>query len=332
MGVDLPPQQPPVVTAEAEIATAPTALTDPTPSGSGTTALEASNLDPNLPQELVYAVTCKWKGAGYELKIAEHDTAVLWSLTGVPPERMKLVGLVKGKLPGDEEEVVKLGLGDTAPGKRKEFMMIGTPEGEEHKAVGPSAKDEADIDYAATEALKKAQQAAQSVRNRRKLKEAADALQIDQMAAPRLGKKLLGEFGLGARQVDLSCANGLLLLPNPTMTLCPTYLLSFERQSSTSTAVSSTRLCGKSRTSRRSQSRPISCAFLTRNQAELTRSSVQNVHAPLSSRLPPPHLPLLRRRDLEPDVVAVVRAEASRARRHRPVEAGRLPYRHYAFP
>ncbi|GAA5869654.1 hypothetical protein JCM1840_000546 [Sporobolomyces johnsonii] len=196
MDVDPPSQQPPVETAEAEIATAPTALTDPAPSGSGTTALEASHLDPELPQELVYAVTCKWKGASYELKIAEHDTvgdlkAVLWSLTGVPPERMKLVGLVKGKLPGDEEEVVKLGLGDAAPGKRKEFMMIGTPEGEEHKSVGPSVKDEADVDYAATEARKKAQQAAQSVRNRRKLKEAADALQIDQMAAPRPGKKLL---------------------------------------------------------------------------------------------------------------------------------------------
>lgn len=63
----------------------------------------------------------------------------MWSLTNVPPERQKLVGLTKGKLPGDEEAVVKLGLGAGATtGKLKEFMMIGTPEGEEAKAIGPS--------------------------------------------------------------------------------------------------------------------------------------------------------------------------------------------------
>jgi len=49
-------------------------------------------------------------------------------LTTVPPDRQKLVGLVKGKLPGDEEEVVKLGLGDASSGKKaKEFMMMYVP-------------------------------------------------------------------------------------------------------------------------------------------------------------------------------------------------------------
>lgn len=49
---------------------------------------------------------------------------LLWSLTSVPPERQKLVGLVKGRLPGDEHEVVKLGLGADSVGKVKEFMMM----------------------------------------------------------------------------------------------------------------------------------------------------------------------------------------------------------------
>jgi ubiquitin-like domain-containing CTD phosphatase 1 len=50
--------------------------------------------------------------------------AVLFSLTNVPPERQKIVGLTKGKLPGDEQAVVKLGLGPGASSKPKEFMMM----------------------------------------------------------------------------------------------------------------------------------------------------------------------------------------------------------------
>jgi len=110
---------------------------------------------------------------------------------------MKLVGLIKGKLPGDEEEVKLILDTGSSVGKKKEFMMIGTPEGEEHKSVGPiNTGDEADLDYSAatTEAFKKAQMAMQSVRNRRKLKETAEALKIDQMMSPREGKKLLGEL------------------------------------------------------------------------------------------------------------------------------------------
>lgn len=50
--------------------------------------------------------------------------AVLFSLTNVPPERQKIVGLTMGKLPGDEQAVVKLGLGQGASSKPKEFMMM----------------------------------------------------------------------------------------------------------------------------------------------------------------------------------------------------------------
>lgn len=138
--------------------------------------------------------------------------AILFSLTGVPPERMKLVGLIKGKLPGDDQEIVKLGLqprtssviadaSATAPvnkaAKRKEFMMIGTPEGQEHKApVGPTSApgDEPDVEYAtAGAATREALKAIESVRNRRKLNDATQALVLDQMREPRRGKKLLGE-------------------------------------------------------------------------------------------------------------------------------------------
>jgi hypothetical protein len=75
----------------------------------------------------------------------------------------------------------------------------GTPEGEEHKAIGPSAQDDGgDLDYASVEAKKKAYLAVQSVRNRRKLKEAADALKVDIMVS--LSLPLLS-FSFYARNV-----------------------------------------------------------------------------------------------------------------------------------
>lgn len=88
--------------------------------------------------------------------------------TRVPPLRQKLLGLVKGKLPSDEEEVVKLGL---TQGKTKEFMLVGTPEGDEHKAEvggvvpGDGASDK-DVDYSAAASLAESKKAAQNVRNR----------------------------------------------------------------------------------------------------------------------------------------------------------------------
>ncbi|BGP21677.1 hypothetical protein JCM10295v2_000552 [Rhodotorula toruloides] len=163
----------------------------------GDAALEASHLDAELPDELVYKLVLNFRGNKQEVKVVESDTVgdlkqLLWSLTSVPPERQKLVGLTKGKLPGDEEAVVKLGLGAGATmGNLKEFMMIGTPEGEEAKAIGPSEREDGDMDYS-TEASKiKAYMAVQSVRNRRKLKEAAEKLEINLIAPPRPGKKLL---------------------------------------------------------------------------------------------------------------------------------------------
>ncbi|GAA5857203.1 hypothetical protein JCM8547_009368 [Rhodosporidiobolus lusitaniae] len=185
---------PPVAVASATLDPQPASTTSPEHGSTGEAALEAAHLPVELPVEVQYSLVMSFKGKKQDVLVAESDTVgdlkqLLWSLTSVPPERQKLVGLVKGKLPGDEEEVVKLGLGDGK--KTKEFMMIGTPEGEEHQAIGPSAKEDGDLDYGKEEARKKAFQAVQSVRNRRKLKEAAEKLELSVMNAPRPGKKLL---------------------------------------------------------------------------------------------------------------------------------------------
>lgn len=51
-----------------------------------------------------------WAGKTFDLDIAESDRvfdlkALLQSLTDVPPERQKILGLVKGKLPPEQERV-----------------------------------------------------------------------------------------------------------------------------------------------------------------------------------------------------------------------------------
>lgn len=55
-------------------------------------------------------LTFTWAGKAFTLDIAESDRvddlkAMLQSLTDVPPERQKILGLVKGKLPPDQERV-----------------------------------------------------------------------------------------------------------------------------------------------------------------------------------------------------------------------------------
>ncbi|GAA5980083.1 hypothetical protein JCM10908_001528 [Rhodotorula pacifica] len=159
-------------------------------------ALKAAHLDASLPSELIYSLVLNWRGNKQQVSVVESDTigdlkAVLFSLTNVPPERQKIVGLAKGKLPGDEQEVVKLGLGPGATSKPKEFMMIGTPEGEEARAVGPTEKEDGDMDYADEAAKLKAFMAVQSVRNRRKLKEHAEKLELNLIRQPRPEKMLL---------------------------------------------------------------------------------------------------------------------------------------------
>ncbi|POY71456.1 hypothetical protein BMF94_5769 [Rhodotorula taiwanensis] len=199
MGEDVGSQLP--VAAHGSLERRPFASTSSSAPSTGddndtTEPLKAAHLDASLPTELVYSLVLNWRGSKQQVTVVESDTigdlkAVLFSLTNVPPERQKIVGLAKGKLPGDHEEVVKLGLGPGAPSKAKEFMMIGTPEGEEARVAGPSEKDDGDIDYAADATKMKAFMAVQSVRNRRKLKEHAEKLEMNIIRPPRPDKMLL---------------------------------------------------------------------------------------------------------------------------------------------
>jgi len=113
----------------------------------------------------------------------------LFELTNVPPERQKILGLVKGKLPPDDVRVEDLKL---APGKK--FTLIGTPQGSEFKDPFeledlPDVLNDFDLDFSANPSAAAKYLADQ--RNHRKIREAANKLKIEFMSPIREGKRLL---------------------------------------------------------------------------------------------------------------------------------------------
>lgn len=118
-------------------------------------ALAAASQVPKNATETEYRLVFSWRGQKLPVTVMHDDTVgdlkgLLFSLTTVPPARQKLVGLVKGALPGDEISVGSLGL-DAA--SVKNAMLIGTEEGKElQPEVGSRAGDLApisvDVDYA----------------------------------------------------------------------------------------------------------------------------------------------------------------------------------------
>lgn len=114
--------------------------------GASDRALEASGFGEALPVELVLSLIMSWKGEKvrqqavgvlwrreltllrpqHAIEVFPSDTIgdlkqLIWSITSVPPERMKLLNLVKGKLPEDNKDVSSLGIPE---GKTKMFMMV----------------------------------------------------------------------------------------------------------------------------------------------------------------------------------------------------------------
>ncbi|KAI0722407.1 HAD subfamily IIID h [Fomitopsis betulina] len=135
-----------------------------------------------------------WSGKPFQLDIAESDRvddlkALLQSMTDVPPERQKILGLVKGKLPPDDETIANLKL---TTGKK--FTLIGTPQGQEIKDPSqleflPDVLNDLDIDFSANPAA--AQAYINDQRNQRKIRECTQALEVNVIHPLREGKRLL---------------------------------------------------------------------------------------------------------------------------------------------
>jgi len=113
--------------------------------------------------------------------------AALQGQTNVPPERQKILGLVKGKLPSDEIRIGDLKLG-------KKFSLVGTPEGDEIKDPSqleslPDVVNDLDVDFSADP--KAAAAYANDQRNIRKVKEFSKKLEVNIIHPLREGKRLL---------------------------------------------------------------------------------------------------------------------------------------------
>ncbi|ETW86175.1 hypothetical protein HETIRDRAFT_43143 [Heterobasidion irregulare TC 32-1] len=135
-----------------------------------------------------------WASKAFTLDVAESDRvfdlkAALFSLTNVPPERQKILGLVKGKLPPDEERVGNLKLVSS-----KKFTLVGTPEGHEIKDPSqveflPDILNDLDVDFSMDPAA--AIQYQNDQRNMRKIREATKRLNVNIIHPLREGKRLL---------------------------------------------------------------------------------------------------------------------------------------------
>ncbi|EJD02204.1 HAD IIID h [Fomitiporia mediterranea MF3/22] len=137
-----------------------------------------------------------WSGKSFDLNIADTDRvydlkSLLFSMTNVPPDRQKILGLVKGKLPPEEETIANLKLSSG-----KKFSLVGTPMGDELKDPSqleelPDVFNDLDVDFSENPQASRAYIADR--RNQRKIKEATRMLRdnLTLMHPLREGKKLL---------------------------------------------------------------------------------------------------------------------------------------------
>lgn len=153
----------------------------------------ATVLEDEAIPEMKIPLTFKWSGREYKVDLLGSDRVYdlktsLMSLTKVPPERQKILGLVKGKLPPDQERIADLRIAG------KSFTLIGTPEGDEIKDPSkleflPDVVNDLDVDF--TDNLAAAAVYINDQRNIRKVKEATEKLQINIIHPLRDGKRLL---------------------------------------------------------------------------------------------------------------------------------------------
>ncbi|KAF8720580.1 hypothetical protein AX14_010924 [Amanita brunnescens Koide BX004] len=146
------------------------------------------------PDEHWITLQFTWSGKPFSLDVAESDRvfdlkAALQSLTDVPPERQKILGLVKGKLPPDQARITDLKL---ISGKK--FTLVGTPEGAEIKDPSqleylPGVVNDLDVDF--SDNIEEATAYKNDQRNKRKIKEATTKLQLNIITPLRVGRKLL---------------------------------------------------------------------------------------------------------------------------------------------
>ncbi|KAG7092885.1 hypothetical protein E1B28_009195 [Marasmius oreades] len=150
-----------------------------------------SQLDASGSEERWVTLQFVWSGKQFSLDVADSDRVLdlktaIQDLTRVPPERQKILGLVKGKLPADQGRISDLNL---INGKR--FSLIGTPDGDEIKDPSQPPDVVNDLDFDPTQDSATVAAYKNDQRNIRKVKEATDKLNLNIIHPLREGKRLL---------------------------------------------------------------------------------------------------------------------------------------------
>jgi len=118
--------------------------------------------------------------------------AVIYSVTAVPPERQKILGLVLGQIPADD---VLLSTLQFKIKKGVHFKLLGTSEDECLSHTQPEGPSFSTLDPSDSNAIRKARQSQDCVlymkRVRDKLDQISNTLELNIMNPPRPGKKLL---------------------------------------------------------------------------------------------------------------------------------------------
>ncbi|KAJ1934238.1 hypothetical protein FBU59_005765, partial [Linderina macrospora] len=134
-----------------------------------------------------------WQGAKHTLRISQYATVLsikvlLEELTGVEVTSQKLLGLVKGRLPRDQDTLVQLGVADGM-----KVRLMGTRTADKLRPRGPQDNlwagganaDELDVDYVPDNTS-----VVISTDHGQKLDGLVQSAEVRLMNEPRVGKKL----------------------------------------------------------------------------------------------------------------------------------------------
>ncbi|KAL1412797.1 hypothetical protein Q8F55_000545 [Vanrija albida] len=143
-----------------------------------------------------YELQFKWSGKSFDLRVSSSDLVYdlrtqIETLTSVPPDAQKILGLVRGKLGGDVDGV-RIGTLGVKPNAK--FTLVGTPEHLRFKErEGPPPPDEFDIAYSSARpsGARKLIPPAEDPRNKRQVEKVIIKYPITVMNEPREGKGLL---------------------------------------------------------------------------------------------------------------------------------------------
>ncbi|WAR54809.1 hypothetical protein PtB15_4B427 [Puccinia triticina] len=138
-------------------------------------------------------LTFSWRDSSFNVALDGMVTikdlkVVIYSVTAVPPERQKILGLVVGQIPADD---VLLSTLQFKIKKGVHFKLLGTPEDEALSNIRPQDSSSSTLDLLDSQSIRKARQSQDCVLYMARVRQKLDELSNHLFNPPRPGKKLL---------------------------------------------------------------------------------------------------------------------------------------------